>query len=33
LNGLSLSAVSSSYHPTATGQSSGYAPLVRQVTG
>jgi len=33
LNGLSLSSVSSSYHPTATGQSSGYAPLVRLVTG
>jgi lysophospholipase L1-like esterase len=33
LNGLKLSPVSDSYHPTATGHSSGYAPLVRQVTG
>ena len=33
LNGLKLSPVSDSYHPNATGHSSGYAPLVRQVTG
>jgi lysophospholipase L1-like esterase len=33
LNGLKLSPVGDSYHPTATGYSSGYAPLVRQVTG
>ena len=33
LNGLKLSPISDSYHPTATGHSSGYAPLVRQVTG
>ena len=33
LTGLKLSPVSDSYHPTATGHSSGYAPLVRQVTG
>jgi lysophospholipase L1-like esterase len=32
LHGLSLNVVES-YHPTATGHSSGYAPLVRQVTG
>jgi hypothetical protein len=33
LNGLNLAAVGDSYHPTAAGQSSGYAPLVRSVTG
>jgi lysophospholipase L1-like esterase len=33
LNGLNLGSVGDSYHPTATGHSSGYAPLVRAVTG
>jgi len=33
LNGLNLGTLSDSYHPTATGYSSGYAPLVRAVTG
>lgn len=33
INGLNLFASSSSYHPNSTGHSSGYAPLVRQVTG
>jgi hypothetical protein len=32
LHGLSLN-LTQSYHPTSTGHSSGYAPLVRQVTG
>ena len=32
LHGLSATVVDS-YHPTSTGHSSGYAPLVRQVTG
>ena len=33
INGLNLLDTSSSYHPNATGHSSGFAPLVRQVTG
>jgi lysophospholipase L1-like esterase len=33
LNGLKLSPASDSYHPTAAGHSSGYTPLVRQITG
>ena len=33
LNGLNLGTLGDSYHPTATGHSSGYAPLVRSVTG
>ncbi len=33
LNGLTLSPLTDSYHPTATGHSSGYSPLVRAVTG
>ena len=33
LNGLNLAATGDSYHPNVTGQSSGYAPLVRSVTG
>jgi lysophospholipase L1-like esterase len=33
LNGLNLANTSESYHPNATGQSSGYEPLVRAVTG
>jgi lysophospholipase L1-like esterase len=33
LHGLTLSPLTDSYHPTATGYSSGYAPLVRSITG
>jgi len=33
LHGLTLSPLTDSYHPTTTGYSSGYAPLVRSVTG
>jgi lysophospholipase L1-like esterase len=33
INGLNLFNSSSSYHPNNSGHSSGYAPLVRQVTG
>lgn len=33
LNGLSPLAISNSYHPNASGQSSGYTPLVRSITG
>ncbi len=33
INGLNLFNSSSSYHPNNAGHSSGYAPLVRQVTG
>lgn len=33
LNGLSPFAISNSYHPNASGQSSGYTSLVRTVTG
>jgi lysophospholipase L1-like esterase len=33
LNGLNLGATGESYHPTATGQSSGYEPLVLSATG
>jgi lysophospholipase L1-like esterase len=33
LHGLTLSPITDSYHPTATGYSSGYAPLVRSITG
>lgn len=33
LNGLNLGNLGDSYHPKATGHSSGYAPLVRAVTG
>jgi len=33
LNGLSPFAISNSYHPNASGQSSGYTPLVRSITG
>jgi lysophospholipase L1-like esterase len=33
LNGLNLANSGESYHPTTTGQSSGYTPLVRAVTG
>ena len=33
LNGLSPFSISDSYHPNASGQSSGYTPVVRTVTG
>lgn len=33
LNGLSPFTISNSYHPNASGQSSGYTPLVRSITG
>ena len=33
LNGLNLGSLTDSYHPTATGYSSGYTPIVRSVTG
>lgn len=33
LNGLSPFSISDSYHPNASGQSSGYTPLVRSITG